>query len=600
VAEARLTVALAALILLVATSASGQSLEPIRYTLSFPAPHSHYLEVEASYPTGGRAQIDLMMAVWTPGSYMIREYERHVDGLTVMSSGKRLDVEKTRKNRWRAMTGGATSVQVRYRVYAHEMSVRTNWVDEELAVINGAPTFITLVEQPSRRPHEVRVVLPPTWSRSLSALPPGRSENTYVASDYDTLVDSPILAGSPSIYEFAIQGKPHYLVNFRERGIWNGQQAVRDLARAADAIASFWGDMPFDRFYFFNVIGGVRNGLEHKQSALLNTPRNSTRERDEYLAWLSLASHEYFHAWSGKRLHPVELGPFDYENEVYTRALWFVEGVTDYYSELFLWRAGVATAEEFLSALSATVRALQTTPGRLEQSVERASYDAWIEYYRADENSPNTAISYYTKGAVVGFLLDARIRQATEGSRSIDDVMRVLYKRFSGDVGYTSSDLRTAVVEVVGRQAETDFRNWLHTVLETTEELDYRDALAWFGLRMAAPAVAPRSWLGIVTRSQNDRAMVSEVRRGSPAASAGISLLDEIVAINGEPVSAEQFTANIQQFSPQTRVSLTIVRAETTRQIDVVLGTDPGYGWELTGLSAPSREQIQHFDAWGR
>ena len=168
----------------------------------------------------------------------------------------------------------------------------------------------------------------------------------------------------------------------------------------------------------------------------MNIPLDATSTREGYLEWLSLASHEYFHAWNVKRLRPVELGPFDYENEVYTRALWFVEGITDYYADLFLVRAGVATRDEYLDALSAQIRSLQTTPGRLEQSVEAASYDAWIKYYRTDENTPNTSISYYVKGAVIGFLLDAHIRRLTDGSKSLDDVMRAMFARFRAREGF--------------------------------------------------------------------------------------------------------------------------------------------------------------------
>ena len=455
-----------------------------------------------------------MMAVWTPGSYLIREYERHVEGLTAADPARApLAVEKTRKNRWRVTTNGARTVWVRYRVYAHEMSVRTNWVDDEFAMMNGAATFITLLESPSRRVHDVRLVLPRTWAKSFSGMTPGLGENTYVAPDYDTLVDSPIVAGSPSVYEFSVRGKPHYLVNFRERGVWNGPQAAADLATTAEAIARFWGDVPFERFYFLNVIGSAANGLEHRNSTLLNIPLDATKSREGYLEWLSLASHEYFHAWNVKRLRPAELGPFDYENEVYTRSLWFVEGVTDYYADLFLVRAGVVTREEYLDALSAQVRSLQTTPGRLEQSVEAASYDAWIKYYRADENTPNTAISYYVKGAVIGFLLDANIRRLTDGAKSLDDVMRLMRSRFSGEKGFSREDVRAVVAEVVGAAHARDIRAWMARALETTAELDHADALAWFGLRMTPPAAAAAR---LPRRGDQDGERENHRRRDSP------------------------------------------------------------------------------------
>jgi predicted metalloprotease with PDZ domain len=576
-----------------------QTLEPIRYTVSFPAPHTHYLEVEASYPTEGRPSIDLMMAVWTPGSYLIREYERHVEALTAADPARApLAVEKTRKNRWRVTTNGAKTVWVRYRVYAHEMTVRTNWVDDELAMINGAPTFITLVESPSRRAHDVRLVLPPVWTKSFSGMTPGLGENTYVAPDYDTLVDSPIVAGSPSVYEFSVRGKPHYLVNFRERGVWNGPQAAADLAMIADAVARFWGDVPFDRYYFLNVIGSVANGLEHGNSTLLNIPLDATRSRGGYLEWLSLASHEYFHAWNVKRLRPVELRPFDYENEVYTRSLWFVEGLTDYYADLFLVRAGVATREEYLDTLSAQVRSLQTTPGRLEQSVEAASYDAWIKYYRPDENTPNTAISYYVKGAVIGFLLDAHIRRLTDGAKSLDDTMLLMRSRYSGEKGFSREDVRAVVAEVVGTAHAGDIRAWMARALETTAELDHTDALAWFGLRMTPPASAPRAYLGVTTRTENGKIIIAGIRRGSPAAAAGMSLLDEIVAIDGEPLAAGQLVQRLERLSPGSKVTLAITRRDESRTMDIVLATDPGHGWQFSVSPDATPMQSEHLDAW--
>lgn len=582
-----------------ASAVHAQTLEPIRYTVSFPAPHTHYLEVDASYPTEGRPYIDLMMAVWTPGSYLVREYERHVEALTAADPARApLAVEKTRKNRWRISTNAARTVSVRYRVYAHEMTVRTNWVDEELAMINGAPTFITLLEAPARRAHEVRLLLPRAWAKSFSPMTPGLGDNTFVAPDYDTLVDSPIVAGSPSVYEFSVQGKPHSLVNFRERGVWNGPQAVRDLAKITETIARFWGDVPFDRFYFLNVIGAAKNGLEHRNSTLMNIPLDAMNTRAGFLDWLSLASHEYFHAWNVKRLRPVELGPFDYENEVYTRALWFVEGLTDYYADLVLVRAGVATRDEYLGALSEQVRSLQTTPGRLEQSVEAASYDAWIKYYRSDENTPNTAISYYVKGAVIGFLLDAHIRRLSGGAKSLDDVMRVMHTRFSGAKGFSREDVRAAVADVVGPAHAREIREWMARVLETTAELNYAAAIEWFGLRMTPPAAAPRAYLGVTTRAENDKTIVTAVRRGSPAAAAGLSLLDEIVAVNGEPLAVGQLSQRLERFSPGAKVTFSIARRDGTRTMDIVLATDPAHGWQLSVSPGATRVQSQRLDAW--
>ena len=590
---------LCALLALWVTPALAQTPEPIRYILSFPALHTHYIEVEASIPTDGRAEIDLMMAVWTPGSYLVREYARHVDGLTAGDPARvPLRVEKTRKNRWRVITNGAPTIWLRYRVYAHEMSVRTNWVDEEFALVNGAATFITLVESPFRRAHEVRLQLPRSWSRSLSGMASGLGENTYVAPDYDTLVDSPILAGNPAVYEFRVSGKPHYLADFRERGVWSGPQAVQDLAKVAEAAARFWGEVPFDRYFFFNIIGAPLNGLEHRNSTVMNIPRESTGTRDRYLLWLSLAAHEYFHAWNAKRLRPVELGPFDYENEAYTRSLWFVEGITDYYADVMLPRAGVATRDEYLGALSSQVRRLQTTPGRLEQSAELASYDAWIKYYRPDENSANTSISYYVKGAVIGFVLDAKLRRMTAGAKSLDDVMQQMYVRFSGERGFTPEDLRAVVALVAGPAHAKEIRGWLERALETTAELDYTEAAEWFGLRMTPPPEAPRPWLGLGVRTNNQRTFVSEVHRGSPAFAAGVSAGDEITAIDGEALQAGQLTARLGKLKPGARIALSLSREDEARSLEVTLGTDPGHGWALSIAPVQTPEQRRRLEEW--
>ncbi|HEY7493439.1 MAG TPA: M61 family peptidase, partial [Candidatus Tectomicrobia bacterium] len=406
-----------------------QSAEPICYTLRFPMPATHYVEVEAVVPTGGQASIELTMAVWTPGSYMVREYARHLEQVTAQTpDGQRLAIDKSRKNRWQIQTNGADPVHVAYRVYGREMSVRTNWVEADFALLNGAPTFLTLANA-GGRPHEVQLLLPEGWKTSITGLPPAADGalHHYRAADFDTLVDSPILAGNPAIYAFEVEGMPHYLVNEGEGGVWDGPRSARDVERLVQAHRHMWGTLPYDRYVFLNLLTEAGGGLEHKNSTVLMASRWQTRSRRSYLDWLGLVSHEFFHVWNGKRLRPVELGPFDYENEVYTRSLWVVEGITSYYTELGVRRAGLCTNEEFLERLSRLIDRLQATPGRLVHALDMASYDAWIKFYRNDENSLNTTISYYTKGAVVALLLDAIVQQATAGTRCLDDVMRLAY-----------------------------------------------------------------------------------------------------------------------------------------------------------------------------
>lgn len=574
--------------------------EPVRYTLSFPAPQTHYIEVEADVPADGRAYVDLEMAVWTPGSYLVREYSRHVEQVRALVGGREEPAEKLAKNRWRVRTGGASRVTVRYRVYAREMTVRTNFVESEFALINGAPTFLTPAGDPRPRPHEVELKLPASWEKSVTGLPAVEGgAHRYRAPDFDTLLDSPIVAGSPAVYEFHVKGVPHVLVNVGEGGIWDGPRSAADVQKIVESQADFWGAVPYDRYVFINMITEASGGLEHRNSTVLMTSRWRTRTRRGYADWLSLVSHELFHAWNVKRLRPIELGPFDYGRENYTRTLWVAEGLTSYYGDLLAARAGVLTDDEYLGELSAMIAELQGTPGRLSQPVEEASFDAWVRYYRPDENTPNTTISYYTKGGVIGFLLDLEIRRATANARSLDDVMRLAYRRYSGEKGFTSAGFRALVSEVAG----ADLSEWLHAALDTTGELTYDD-IGWLGLRFRQDGPSSKPWIGLTTaapgatlRNDGGRLIVAQVRRGTPAFDAGVNAEDEILALGGYRVRPEQWDARLEAFRPSEPVALLVSRRERLVTLQIVPAVEPR-GWRLERDPEAPAEAKERLDAW--
>ena len=578
---------LAVFVLHAASLASAQtSLDPMKYTLRFPEPHTHYVEVTVVVPASGRPQVELMMAVWTPGSYMVREYSRHVEAVTAAAQdGRALEVQKSDKNRWRITTGGSPSVTVSYRVYAREMTVRTNWVETDFAMLNGAPTFMTLADD-AARPHEVTIEPAAGWRTSMTGLAemPG-APHRYSAPDYDTLVDSPIVVGNPVVYEFNVDGRKHYLVNVGEAGTFDGGRAAKDLETIVAQYARMWGALPYDKYLFLNMLTLVNDGgggLEHKNSTMLMASRWATGTRRAYLSWLGLASHEYFHAWNVKRLRPVELGPFNYEDEVLTRSLWVAEGVTDYYADLVLHRAGLLAREELLDSISNQIEDLQNTPGRLVQSVEQASFDAWIKYYRPDENSPNVAVSYYTKGAVLGFLLDAKVRAATKGEKSLDDVMRAAFAKFSGTKGFTPDEFRAVAEQVSG----VSLASFWATAVEGKAELDYAEALETLGLRFR-PVEAPRSdrpgraWLGMSTRNDGGRLVVSEVRRETPSYLAGLNVDDEILAINGFRVRTDQLAGRLDHYKPGDKATLLVARRDQILTLNATFGTEPARRWRL-------------------
>jgi predicted metalloprotease with PDZ domain len=574
---------------------------PIVYTVRIPAPKTHYVDVEAIVPTDGQAAVELMMAVWTPGSYLIREYERHVESMRARTpDGRPLGVEKTRKNRWRVEAGGTPRVVVTYEVYCHELTVRSNFVEDGFAMLNGAPTFVTLAGG-TDRPHDVRLVLPDGWSRSATALPaaPDGQPHHYVAPDFDTLVDAPILAGGLTVHPFEVDGTPHYLVNAGDDSRWDAPRAVADLKRIVEEWRRMWGQLPYPVYYFLNVVVESGGGIEHKNCTLMMSTRWQTRTTRAYQNWLGVASHEFLHAWNVKRLRPVALGPFDYENENYTRALWVAEGVTSYYGDLALLRAGLLGRREYLERLSERTAALETHPGRLVLPLEEASFDAWIREYRPDENTVNSAVSYYTKGAAVAFLLDARIRRASGGARSLDDAMRLAYRRYAGPHGFTDAEFRRTMEEVAGEPLDS----WFDQVLRTTAELDYEEALQWFGLRFA-PADAPRAdghekaWLGLATRGEPGRLVVTAVPRGTPAYGTGVSVDDEIIAIDEYRVGPGEMEELLRQFLPGDRIVLTISRRGRLQRVEMTLGAEPAKRWTFQTDPAATDEQKAHFDAW--
>ncbi len=575
-----------------------ESRAPLRYTLRFPAPHTHYVEVEATVPTGQKPVVELAMAVWTPGSYLVREYARHVEGVTASTpDGQGLRLDKSRKNRWRIATNDAPDITVTYRVYCREMSVRTNWIDAGFALLNGAPTFLTLADD-APRPHDIQLVLPASWHTSITGLPavPGGAPHHYRAADFDTLVDSPILAGNPAIYPFEVDGIPHYLVNEGEGGMWDGPRAAQDVAKLVRAHRDMWGSLPYTKYVFFNMITESGGGLEHKNSTVLMTSRWHARVRKDYLAWLGLASHEFFHVWNVKRLRPVELGPFDYENEVYTKNLWTAEGITSYYTDLGVRRANLCTDDELLERLSSMIERLQTTPGRLVHPLEMASYDAWIKFYRTDENSANTTISYYTKGAVVAFLLDVKIQSATAGTKRLDDVMRLAYTYYAGEQGFTREEFRALASSVAG----IDLRPWFISVLETTEELDYTEALDWLGLRFRpAPSPTPeKAWLGLITRTDHNRLLVSQVHRHTPGWQDGFNVDDEMLAIDDYRVLPVQWEARLTQYQPGDHATILVARRERLVRLAVTFGTEPPRRWILESDPGATTAQRTHCTTW--
>jgi predicted metalloprotease with PDZ domain len=588
--------AMCALALLVTPTGSlqAQALEPIRYTLRFPAPQTQYLEVEAAIPTAGRGEVEVFMATWTPGSYLIREYERNVEAVTASAGSRAVAVAKSAKNRWKITAGGAPNVTLRYKVYSREMTVRNNWVESAFAMLNGAPTFMTLVER-AARPHEVRIELPAAWKRVETALEPvSGSPNTFRAADFDTLVDSPIIIGNPVVRDFTVDGKKHSIVFEGDTTLIDADRTVSDVQKIVVAARNVMGPLQYPHYHFFTMVTEQGGGLEHKNSFLGMGTRFLTRTDRAYKGWLGLIAHEYFHNWNVKRLRPVELGPFDYENENYVKTLWVAEGFTDYYADILPKRAGLESKDEFLEGISDQIEQVQIIPGRLVTPVNMASFDTWIKQYRPDENTANTSINYYPKGAVIAFLLDAKIRKATNGARSLDTGMQWAMQRYSGEKGYTPDQFYAVMSEAAG----TDLKGWFAKTAESTDELDYTEALEYYGLRFRpVDSRTARAYIGGGTRNDGGRLVITSVRRGTPGIEAGLNVDDEIIAIDDVRVRADGLAARLDQYKPGDKIALLVARRDRLMKIDLTLGAEPGRTWRLESLPNATAEQTAHLNA---
>ncbi|HYV35205.1 MAG TPA: hypothetical protein VE988_05845 [Gemmataceae bacterium] len=483
---------LACFALLAPQARAAQANEPIVYTVKFPEPAKQYALVEAVVPTGKQAAVEMMMPIWTPGYYKVENYAANIQELKARTpDGKALKVDQPKKNRWTIQTDGGKAVVLTYKVSAKRSFVTSNYVGDDMAVLNGGPSFITLVEK-AKRPHDIHLELSPKWKESMTGLDPAPDgkPHHYRASDFDTLVDSPIMAGNLAITDFTVEGSKHYVVAGGNTAQWDGKRAAADFEKLVKENHRMWGGLPFKRYVYLFSLKGGGGGLEHSNSALMMSDAASTRGPGPNLRFLRFVSHEYFHAFNVKRLRPVELGPFDYEKEPRTTGLWVSEGLTNYYGDLVVSRAGFGTFADCLSAMSGHINSLQNSPGRLVQTLDKSSYDVWQGGGSGVGKSDKT-ISYYTKGPVVGWLLDAKIQKATNGKKSLDDVMKIAMQRYGGEKGFTADQFRETAEEVAGgMDMKASFKKWL----ATTDELDYTEPLDWFGLRFAPGEGAKKTW----------------------------------------------------------------------------------------------------------
>jgi predicted metalloprotease with PDZ domain len=528
---------LAGLLILLAMSMTSKSQIKIRFEVSFIEPQAHYAEVEMNISGLNKEYVDLKMPVWTPGSYLVREFAKNVEGFKANTSGKSLKFEKVRKNTWRVYTGKAKTFAVQYRVYANEPSVRTAFIDDTHAFLSSASIFM-YPDGMINLPSTVRIKPFAGWEKVSTGLEPLAGEAfTYTAPNFDILYDSPLEVGNQDIFEFTASGIKHEVAMYGG-GNYDKERLKVDMAKIVDEATAIYGENPNKRYTFivhnFFLSGG---GLEHLNSTVLGATRDAYTDEKKYKGFLALVAHEYHHLWNVKRLRPFALGPFDYDNENYTTNLWVAEGFTAYFEHKLMLRAGFFTEQETVQALADAISVVMNTQGSKVQSAAEASYDAWIKYYRPNENSSNSTISYYNKGEIIGLLMDLEIANATKGTKSLDDVMKAMYQEYykKKGRGYTDAEFKAMVEKISG----ISFTSFWKKYVNGTDPIEYKKYLGYAGISVKDLFEGNKTpYLGAASKKIEGSIVISAVVRGSAAWTGGLNFNDEVLYVDGVPVEA--------------------------------------------------------------
>ena len=554
---------------------TGKSQVKIDFEISFIEPQAHYAEVEMNISGLLKDYVDIKMPVWAPGSYLVREFAKSVEGFSATAAGKNLRFEKVSKNAWRIYSSKAKNLKINYRVYAFETSVRTSFITDSHAFLSSTGIFM-YPEGLLKSPSTVTIKPFKTWSKVSTGLEPVVGKPfTYTAANFDILFDSPIEVGNQDIFEFTASGVKHEVAMFGG-GNYDKERLKVDMAKVVEQATAIYGENPNKHYTFivhnFTAGGG---GLEHLNSTVLGASKNGYSTEKGYKGFLELVAHEYHHLWNVKRLRPIALGPFDYDNENYTTNLWVAEGFTSYFENKFMLRAGFKTLLETAQALVTNIATVSNTPGSKIQSAAEASYDAWIKNYRPNENSGNTSISYYSKGEVIGTLMDLEIANATKGAKSLDNVMHDMYAAYYKKLGrgYTDAEFKAMVEKISG----IDFTEFWKKYINGTDAIEYEKYFGYAGIKVTDDNAGKNApYLGIASKKVEGKMMVSSVSRNSAAWDGGLNFNDELVSVDGLPIdSALERMPVIATHKVGDQITVTIKRDGVSQDVKLILKANP-------------------------
>jgi predicted metalloprotease with PDZ domain len=570
--------------------------ETMAFTVSMEQPHTHYYHVVFRCEGLKGETQDFKMPVWTPGYYWIMDYAKNVLNFQAADeTGSPLEWRKTSKNTWRVKSEKTGSLIVSYDVYAFNRSVADSYLDDRRAFICPAGVFmhvagqiehpVTVTFRPNRNLHIISTGLDPVADRP----------NTFFASDFDILYDCPILIGNQEILGFNIRGIPH-IIAVENLGTFDREKFIADIKRVAEGAIKIIGEIPYKHYTFIMMDRGG-GGLEHLNSMAVFSNASSWDNPRGYKGWLSFIAHEFFHLYNVKRIRAVALGPFDYDKENYTNMLWVSEGFTVYYEYLILKRAGMLSLEDCLQMVQRYIAGYENRPGHLFQSAAESSFDTWMKFFSRDENSANTTISYYDKGAALGLLLDFKIRHETKNKKSLDDVMRALYAKYYKEKnrGFTDQEFRMECERAAGCSLSEIF----DVYVSTTKGIDYPKYFAYAGLEIdTAPKELPGAFFGAETRGQEGSLVISRVEWDSPAQHGGLSARDEILALDGIRVTERTLDQVLDSKKQGDTLRVLISRRNAIQEVEVTLGKKTERSFDIRPVENPDRLQSAILEDW--
>lgn len=552
---------------------------PIRYTVHCePTSHLYHITMRITAFEGPRVEVSL--PAWTPGSYLVREYSRHLQNFRCV-----LPWEKINKNTWHIhVPTTTTEIVIEYSIYGYDLSVRTSHLDTTHGYFNGACLF--LMYGPARQQlHELYLVPPNNHWQITTSL---RAEADYfVAQTFDELVDSPVEMGTHELHNFMVLDKVHQLAIWG-KGNYNSSLLVQDIQHIIETVAALFGGLPYTNYLFILHCGDSYGGLEHKDSTTLLFPRLQFQPTEKYEKFLQLVAHEFFHAWNIKRLRPETLDNFNYNQENYVSVLWFCEGATAYYDELLCYRAGFYNEKRYLNLLSDAITRLENTPGKEVQSLTQSSFDAWIKLYRPDENTNNSSVSYYLKGQIIIWLLDLIIR--THSTHSFDTVFQRLWQNYqqSGGKAYSEADLWRVIEAVAG----IDLTDFYKKYLTGTTPIPYQDFLTPFGLQLKLQQDA-YPYTGL--RLGEDKAIIKFVETNSPAQRSGLAPGDELVALEGYRVTPKNW---LELTNLKPAVTVTYFRRDELLESALTFGATRPNRYSLHPMTEATPQQRERYERW--